>query len=439
YTVFPVAALVAIPSIDMLRECYYLFASFCNYVIPIVFILIAYLIQKTIKENKAVNKILKAVLYAAMLLLFAGGCLFSENTTIVIFCAVILAAINGYIENKKVTFADVTAVIGAALGSFAMLLIPKITATEYKMDGYRSVATDLKNILSLASGGLTEFSSIFSRWIFVIFVLTAALVFVIKKQTKGKKSVRSFQLGMIICYPFACAAIYALDSNVKIMRSDIVCFALTALYALTAFYTLMMIEDKKLRRISFMACILIASSVAPLMIVDTRGARTYYTTFVIILIFALWLIKQFAPPVIRQKITEQKRVISLAGAAAAAVLSVTLFIQSVYNFDLYAMRSDYIAQNIDSQQLLEIPVLPFDGISVEWGADFSYKIWVVDTDEENNKCKYINIKSSDMFDEYYDKVIDVPFFKAVSFAAENYEFKNPLYPQQLREKYNAER
>ena len=41
YTILPLALLVAFPSTGMLKECYYLFSAFCNFVIPIVFVLIS--------------------------------------------------------------------------------------------------------------------------------------------------------------------------------------------------------------------------------------------------------------------------------------------------------------------------------------------------------------------------------------------------------------
>jgi hypothetical protein len=46
YAIFPLALLIAVPGGGMVGECYYLFAGFCNYVVPIVLLLVGILIIK---------------------------------------------------------------------------------------------------------------------------------------------------------------------------------------------------------------------------------------------------------------------------------------------------------------------------------------------------------------------------------------------------------
>lgn len=441
YTVFPVAVLVAIPSIDMLGDCYYLFASFCNYVIPIVFVLIAYLIQKTNKENKAVNKILKAVLYAAMLLLFAGGCLFSENTTIVIFCAVILAAINGYIENKKVAFADVTAVVGVALGSFVMLLIPRVTETAYKMDGYRYMSGNIKELIIYVIAGLLKFASIFNHFILLQFVLSIAFIFILKKQKKGSETVKKIQFAVFISYPFACIATQLFDSMAELIWLNIwlnaVNLVIMVVYVITVLYTLLMIETPKIRRVSLMAYVLIIASIAPMMVVNMRGTRTFFTTFITVLLFALWLMKQFTPPDLKKNLIKAKQGISSTCLALTVMLSGMLMMQSVYNFDCYVMRSEYLAQKVDTGEEVSIPMLPCRKISSD--ENFAVGAYLVLDIESHEYIQMVDMKAWEEYQEFDEKIASRPFHNAVKYALENYEFRNPLYPQQLREKYNSER
>lgn len=441
YTVFPIAVLIMFPSADLIRDCYNFFPAFCNYVIPLVCMLFAYIIKTKIIKTESIKKSIKAVLYAVMFLLLAGSCLFSENTTIVIACAVLLIGINNYIQNKKIALADVISFVAVALGSLAILLIPKIAGTAYKMSGYRSTVTGLGGfgkMIKCIFGGLSNFSSVFSHCIFLLILMSFAFWLVIKAQKKGKKTLNDICLSVIMFYPVACVAIQAVDSTVEIDWLELVNLGITAVYALAILYTVVMIENPKIRRASIMACVLILSSVAPMMIVNVRGARTFYSTFILCLVFAIRLIKQFMPPVLKDKLLKIKNNISTASACTAAVLSVLLFMQSVYNYDCYVMRSDYLAQRIDVEQQVEIPLLPCLDISTEKeGKNRAYLVLDIDVEEYDGKI--VNINSWELSQEYNDKIVSAPFRNALKYALKNYEFKDPLYPQQLREKYNLKR
>ena len=144
------------------------------------------------------------------------------------------------------------------------------------------------------------------------------------------------------------------------------------------------------------------------------------------------------PTVLKDKLLKIKNNISAASACAAAVLSILLFMQSVYNYDCYVMRSDYLAQRIDVEQQVEIPLLPCLDISTEKeGKNRAYLVLDIDVEEYDGKI--VNINSWELSQEYDDKIVSAPFRNALKYALKNYEFKDPLYPQQLREKYNLKR
>jgi hypothetical protein len=433
YAIFPLALLIAVPSGGMVGECYYLFAGFCNYVVPIVLLLVGILIIKYLLCIQSAGPLKRYVLLAIDFVCTACVCLFSENTTIVAVVASVVFVIYWYIRTKKPSIYLILHLFAALLGTLIMCLIPLLTDTGMKMQSYRQVAATPYDIILQCVISLLRFADIFNQMYIPVFLLSFSMFFLCLKQKRFKSSLRQIQLAVFAAYPFLCIGVGLLDSHSLISTLtmyNVIDVMLVVIFIINILVTIGLTEDKSLRLSLWALAVITFFSVAPMMIVNQSGHRTYYTTFICMTVFSLFLLRLHIAEFFLKCENKPFSKSCFSGIAAACFLVITLAfsLQSLYNYDFYVIRSNYIAEKISANEDIYVPCLPYDAISVE--DSWNNIIFFAFPSASDLEQVTISLTAWDGFDDYRNNILLNPI-RALSFAFHNWEYKNPLLPESL--------
>lgn len=433
YTVFPMAVLITLPSTGMVEECYYLFAAFCNYVVPVVLIMISLLIIKQWTCTQFTNSLRQNLRLFVLFVCGVSSCLFSENTTIVAFVISVLLVIYYYIQTKKISACLVLNVFSVLLGAVIMYLIPILTDTGIKMQGYRHIAATPVQMIKQCVVSFLRFANIFNQMYIPIFLLSLSMFFLCLKQKRRMVSLKKAQLTFFAIYPFMAVGLGALDSHSLAPYAtlyDAIDALGVILFVANVLITIMLTEEKSVRLPLLLMAVVAISTVAPMMIVNQSGSRTYYTTFVCVAVMSLWLLRlhitEFSRNVTNKAVL--RSCFSKGAACCFLILSLALFLQSVNNYDFYVIRSKYVADKIVSNEDYYIPYMPYESISFEdaWDNTISFAF----PSASDSKQVTISIRMWEEFENYRKTILYNPIY-AVSFAIENWEYKDPCLPDSL--------
>lgn len=325
-----ISLLVLFPSILFFENSYAFFPSFANYVVPFTFAVSSLVLFKSYKFNNDADKksgVLKLVF--AFLLNFVA-CFFSENTTIVIITMSVLLNIRDFLLNKKLSVSNFVMLASSGLGGLGMLLIPHIFGVSEKLDGYHSVSFKLTDIV----GNIMLICDIISILIIPISLLSFSFVLTYCK--RKKTFIDYFLLCYLVCYSGFIVVYNELDYNNAFFRLMIT--FLSIFYLISISVLSLKFKDKDIKYTSFGFCILISISIASMIFVNIVGPRTHYTTFILILMLAFYLISKN----IKTNISSSalKSAISLSLSAFLLFSTVFCFSYNVKNFDNYVIENE---------------------------------------------------------------------------------------------------
>ena len=433
-TVIPIALVFGFPSSGAFSEVYSHPATFANYVIPIVLVFAALCLIKN--SEKLRIKILPA---AAVFVLFAASCLFSENTTISVFTLTVLLAVYSYIKNRKLNILNIVGVLGAAVGGLAMVLLPKLTGAEHNLDYYRETADSLSSLATIVIASFSAFSDIFTSYVLPIIMISAALIFILIKESEANARLKSVLIFVLAFFPAeALFYTFVLGSIRESVYLTIFQGCIVALYALAVFVSILCLKKSDFKALLVEIYILVLSSIGPMLLANKYGYRTFYLPFVIMFSFSLVLLAHIIKEIPEERIKGIKakntdRIFACAFIAAFICLSFTVFLQSVYNYNFYVARTDYIAQQINNRaEEIEVPVVPCRGISPEdENPNYVDSILYHYSYPEGYKCTVkvaaYNYDSSDIF--YH--LLETNPVSAVISATQNLNYKNPKIIDEL--------
>lgn len=437
-TVLPVALLFAFPSSGIISEVYGGLPTFVNYVTPFIFVFAALnIIKRYTKDN-----------YASVIPVFVfafASCLFTENNTISFFILSIILVLNNYIENKKISSLHMSYLVGTVIGALVMFLIPKITGTSHNLDSYRGTAGSLSSMITLAIASFSTFTEIFTEYIAPIIIISATLIFLIIKNTENKSKLKNITIFYLVFFPVEAIFYDSFSSSAPAsvyMYLLQTCFVV--LYALSIFTAIICMKKTKFRKLMFGLFILVLSSVGPMMFANQYGYRTFYLPFVILLSISFLLLKEVFGKLSEstvKTINKEKigKLVVCTSAAALICLSASIFIQSVYNYNFYTVRTNYIAAQIDNKsERINTPTLPCRGISAEDENptlldSMLYKTEIYDTESEAKTDTVIAITESiycENKDEYYHILNSDPVSNTLT-ALKNLKYKDAVWIWEL--------
>lgn len=430
-TLFLVSVLVAFPSAGILKECYYLFASFVNYMLSVVLIAFILLLMKKSCDANKISNASKAFYATIILFLGISSCLFSENTTIVSFVISVCLLIFEIISKRKISVYGVSYLSSTIIGTVVMFMIPKITGTAWKMDHYRSISTTIPQIINSFFGGFVKFSQIFIGFLPAIIPLSIAL-FVLSLKNSGK--FQKIQSTFFCLYPIFSVINQTITlTSLYIPWVNLFQAILTALFIVDSASIIFSIKDKEFRWASLLFSATLASSVAPMMLVNQYGHRTYVITFFISLFFSVYLLKNIFDEKIIEKCKQMVSPKQLSIIFCCILLGLTVFLtsQAVYNFNFFVERTTHIAQEIKSNptEPIKVPILPNNSTSIE---DECTNIIadVISVGTANFDITYFtDCKNS----EQYRAILADSLPSQTIKALENIRFKDPLIIEKLVE------
>ncbi len=436
YAVIPLAILVLFPSSAMMSETYFLFASFCNYTLPIALTLLSVSLIKYLdnsKSKRTLTELIASVIIAVSSL--ASG-LFSENTSIVIFVWSLLICFASFKAKSKIKPHHIMNVIGTTFGLVLMFAIPRLTDTAALMDGYRSVSFDLNDIVA----SFVKFSEVISNQTFVIIMVSVALIFLCYKKSRLNTSIKTvfsiyfalFPILGFVLKDFRPEAFYLSRVNFSV-------FFGMALYILLSTITIFSIENKKLRLKGILYGLLISSSIAPMMFVTQHGYRVYYITFILLILFALDFIKIIVSEIdfsFERLHINTKQILKYSCVCITLIftlISTTIFIQGVYNYRFYVYRTDTLYDQIESVDIsdeetyIEAYFLPCQAIVTE-DEYYNQAFAILGYDEfvKNNKKNIPIYNSASKYYEDLEYMHVATVFDSIKFNLNHLEYKNPF-------------
>lgn len=364
-TAVPVALALAFPSSGIISEVYSELPTFINYVTPMVFVFSALCVIKQSKKTSLIS-------YIFVFLSAVASCLFTENNTISIFILSLVVCFYYYIKNKKVDMLRIVYIAGTIIGSFVMFLIPKITGTSHNLDYYRGTANSIPSMITQAIASFSTFTEICSEYLVPIILISASLIFILQKNNEGENKLKNITIFYLAFFPVEAVFYNMFSSNAPAsVYMYLLQTGFVILYALAIFAAIICMKKTKFRTLMFALFVLVLSSVGPMMFANQYGYRTFYLPFVILISIAFLLLKEVFKELSDStvKIITKESLGKLTvyiSAAAFVCLSASVFIQTVYNYNFYTVRMDYISTQIKSgAERINAPALPCRGISAE--------------------------------------------------------------------------
>ncbi len=430
YTAFPVALLVALPSSEMMSEVYFQLPSAVNYVMPMVFILISLCLIKS--ENALKHK----HLYGVLIFIFTTlSCLFSENSTITIFTLAVLYIVYNLIYKNKMV-AALYCLAGTVVGGLLMAFLPTLTNSSSNLDYYRGTATTLMTTVTLAIASFSTFADVFSKFFVLIIVISGCMIFLIRNSVVKRKTLKKLVIYYLVFFSIESVFYALLSQNApSTIYLYIAQLALVILYAASLFIAILMVEKRRIRTLLIELYILMLSAVGPMLFVNQYGYRTFYLSYFVILCIALYLITVIKPKfkeLIKINKVTVKRFTASISCMVFICFSALVFMQSVYNYDFYVVRMQYIAsQSNEAAEEIHVPFLPCRAISCE--EENPTLIQSVLYKKSSSQIKIMSSNSCENSDDYQNILNSNPLSNLI-FAVENIEYKNPAFFNSLFEK-----
>lgn len=424
-TIFPLAILVAFPAVGILQGVYSMIASFCNYAVPLVFVLLSSLMIKKVYHGGG------NLCFVVLAFSSCAACLFSENTTVVIFCASVLLCVTELVKFKKLLPQSVVNLTAVVFGTLIMLLIPKLSQTSGKLDDYRGFVLEPTALLKNAVYALRSFSLLANQYVLIYIIISAIMLFLLFNHCKVGKFMKSATSIILVLFPVSCVLPVCFSAFAYKFASFYI--AAEVIYLVAVLLVAIWSKDKKVLFSTLATVVLLGSAVAPMMIVNHRGDRTFFTTFAILLIYALVLFKKFGSKMLTKK--KICTAFKVATPTVFAAICVVMLVFGAQNFNCYSFRAEYIARQRTTSSHIAAPYLAHERLTMEaslgqidpciYGANLPTTFEVVDCNEWEYSGEYKSIINADPFE-------------SVSEAFTNYKFKDPIYPETLYREYLAE-
>ena len=421
--IFPIAVLTALPAIGIMREVYCMTAAFCNYAVPFVFALISCNLIKNLRCGGS------RLLLIPLAVSSACACLFSENTTVVLICLAFLIVVFDFIKDKKFSVSGAVNLVFTAVGTGIMLLIPRVTDTTEKLSYYRGYVTEPMSLLYNALSALRSFAVLAAQYLPVYLVISAVMIFVLFRNCKAGKALKIVLTSLLCVLPPMSLLTLIFFEKAPSFSSVYLLAEVAYLCAVLAVSVLS--KRKELILSTLATVILLGSAVAPMMIVNHRGDRTFFTTFAILLCFALYLVSLLREEIqIKDRI---KRAFCIASPVIFAAVSLTMLVLCAQNFAAYAFRADYIASQATKTLDISVPALPHSRLATESTFNQSDPCLVF----EDAVPSYSAI-SADEWEkgEEYKKITDSSPVEAIKNGIKYWKFKDPKYPEKLFKAYS---
>ena len=376
------------------------------------------------------NSYTKFVQYGVLILSGMMSCLFSENTTAVVVTIAFLQLVYTMVRKIKLNPSQFVYLASVLFGAFFMLIIPIITATSQKMDHYRGFEISVSRIIA----SFAKFSEVLCNLTVVIVGVSIALVYLCLKQTNINSRTKALLVSYFIGFALFSTVFSDFEvRDVYISRMNFVSMLSVVLYLIFAVWVIFSIVKKELCIKLIFFGIVLASSVAPMMIVTQYGYRTYYITMLLLVVFLLYVLELISHEKvftdISSKLNSVRTYSFISSGVVLSLLGIFCFVQSVYNFDFFIIRTDMIQAQIEENKekeidnYIEVFTLPCEGISIE--DEYVNLVFDIIDSGRPAKMKTVGILDCPASDEVL-AILESNFFANFKYAFEHLEYRDAL-------------
>lgn len=414
---FLLAILYTYPSASAFNEVHLLSSSFVNFFVPITIVLISLYLCKCLNRDLRVST--KIILNILLFLSTIAACLFSENTSIVIFITALTINFFSFFIEKKLKSHQINFLISSVLGTVVIFFLSYVLGTTHNLDAYRNPPTDISSLLSIFRENIFSLSLFLTSSVLLITIVSLALILTILNQKTNTK------IKVILITFLSAFTIFCIFVSITPRTSLTVKLGLIAMiiYFFVILYVLFKIEDKTQRLKALLLYVVLLSAIVPMLIVQPYGFRTILTTYFVMLFVAAFLFSNLPQTKIAssKKWSRIKTIFTTLVCIIFVFKSGSLAIQMLYNYNFYVVRSNYIIQEIKSENdRIVVPNLPFAATTyeneypdfVKWSADEYF--------DKIEQAELSDCPNS----EKYQQVLSNSFLESIKFAFDNLEFRS---------------
>lgn len=338
-----------------------------------------------------------------------------------------------YLRKQKVSGYLWLQMAAAMIGALVMYLIPIVTGTSDNLSSYRHISSGLAEIIKNGVYSYFKFSDILNHLHMLLFLFCGAMVLLCSIQTRLTTFLKPIQIGIFAAYPIVCLLFNQFDSNGALSYTTILKLAdafLVGILALNVVVTVLLIDDKDLRLRSILMAIVTACTVAPMMIVNANGNRTYYTTFICMAVFSVMLLRTCLPASVKGMIASDtfRKMAASVSAGVFGLITAMLLLTSLYNYDFYVIRCNDMVKALSAGETVQTPIMPFATSSLETHDEQT--MFLVLNEKIAVDTEVIALSEWEHFEIYRNEIVKNPI-NALRFAFENWEFKDAQYPRTL--------
>lgn len=393
-------------SSGFLSQCFTWTAGFCNYVVPVSLLMSCLLLLKYYSSKQ--NKIIRFLMLFLLSICGISVQLFSENTSITVVALSIILIITNAIQHKKLEFSLFTFFASSVVGGIIMMVIPVLANAQDKLTDYRNIAT-IRTLYIYVLHNISRISNIMNSAALLWFLLSTVLLIHIFRTLKisfaRNKIIRSL---ILIIYPFVCLVFNLLTDKIYDTHNLVITFFSIFLFFAYVINTISIIwKLSKKQDLTYSIAFLVTAilSVAPLMIINLAGHRTYFITIFILYLMILSTIKtsNFNVSGIDKDLLNVLKISPVIVCACVIILSTGLMMD---NFVLDKVRGEYILEKMsDNVQYIEVPRLPFQNIVYEQYLPAYEKYYYYKTPGDVT-LNFVDIEGWDGFKTYKNKRAD---------------------------------
>ena len=414
------ALLIIMPSSGFYAKCYSSNPCIMNYVAPLANVFVCFALMKIIGCKK---KKMRLLLYTVLFIASICMQFYSENATVIFLATAVFLIAYKYFTEKKFEADHIIFFIGGIIGAALMFIVPKHISYsvigENVMSSYRQIIFNIP----FAIGVVAKFAEYFSTAAIWIVIFGAVLTYIVIKESPDDK----FKLWHIVfsnVYPAVCVLYkFTQTEEAKIISSvKLFLMVLMFVFLLNALIIIFrFIKDIKTKSYSVFAIFALAMSVGMFMILNQHGYRTFYLSLIIFVSLTLYLANYLIKTYNIELNANKLKIANVSAVAVLLCIGILLPLQTIQNYDVFAMRQEYVDERISQgEKLIYVPKVPNKSLVRDEFLSF-YKSYFSKGHEEV-EIRFIDIEDWERFEEY-QSMMDNPL-TSITYAVSHLQFSN---------------
>lgn len=414
------ALLIIMPSSGFYAKCYSSNPCIMNYVAPLANVFVCFALMKIIGCKK---KKMRLLLYTVLFIASICMQFYSENATVIFLATAVFLIAYKYFTEKKFEADHIIFFIGGIIGAALMFIVPKHISYsvigENVMSSYRQIIFNIP----FAIGVVAKFAEYFSTAAIWIVIFGAVLTYIVIKESPDDK----FKLWHIVfsnVYPAVCVLYKFTQTEEAKVISSVKLFLMILMFTFllnTLIIFFRFIKDNRTKVYSIFLIFALAMSVGMFMILNQHGYRTFYLSLIIFVSLTLYLANYLIKTYNIELNANKLKIANVSAVAVLLCIGILLPLQTIQNYDVFAMRQEYVDERISQgEKLIYVPKVPNKSLVRDEFLSF-YKSYFSKGHEEV-EIRFIDIEDWERFEEY-QSMMDNPL-TSITYAVSHLQFSN---------------